>query len=180
MYRFILTLSLLALVSTGSALGQRASVDLIAVAPSTSSTWVSHTVAPATEPVASADLTLNRLRALRALVPASEVSLARQLSAQLRSKDAEIRVQALANVINYAVNYGDLVDLSTVVPDLVRIFATDSNPDHRIMASQAICHLANVETVREMGRMAMRDHDERVRKLATLAAVSTILAQDAR
>lgn len=180
MYRLILTLSILALVSTSSALGQRATSDLIAVVPSTSSTWVSYAAEPAAEPAASTNLTIDRLRALRALVPASDVTLARQLSVQLRSRDAEIRTQALSNVINYTVNYGDLVDLSAVVPDLLRIFAGDSNPDHRIMASQAICYLANLDTVREMGRMALQDRDQRVRKLAALAAISRIMEHDAR
>lgn len=172
MNRSLLILTLLACASAAPALAQQRTSEVPAVHDAQ---FAAHT-----SPAAARGQALDRITALRTLVPASEVSLANQLSAMLRSRTPSVRAEALRDIIFYAVHYGDLVDLTGLVPDLLRVFETDRDPAHRIMASQAVFYLADLDSIHDMVRLAQKDRSPRVREIALLAAASRINTDKAR
>jgi hypothetical protein len=171
MCRFIL-LSVLAVSVIGSAAAQHVPGSFTAAIPAELATWNAE---PATDNPPVAAVTIEtRLRDLRTFIPGSRVLLVRQLSTQLRSRNAAEREKTLKDIILYAASYGDLVDLSGLTPDLFRVFATDPNPAHRIMVVHAIGLLGDDQANRWLLEMAARDRSPQVRRMAMLSAMSVI------
>lgn len=103
-------------------------------------------------------------------------STAAVLSRQLRARSADARAEGLQEAVFYASFFKDLVDLKPLIPDLLRVLREDTEPAHRIMATQALCRIGDAASILAMVRTAAYDADPKVRDYAFLASAMMAVA----
>jgi hypothetical protein len=172
MYRLILTFSLLVFGLSSTVLAQQVSEDFAALITPEMDAGIAE--AAGTESVTASFTTNTRLANLRTLVPRTEGLLVRQLSTQLRTRNVAERTKTLQDIIMYAGHYGDLVDFSSLSAGLLRVFVSDPDPAHRIMAAHAIALIGDTDANVQLIEAARQDRSPRVRRVAMLAAVSVV------
>lgn len=175
MKHLLLPLAVASLIIAAPAVAQQP-VDVYASAIAPDATNASsELISENTDAALDAHAALMRLRNLRAAVPKASGLLVTRLSADLGSRDATHRQQTLRDIILYSGEYGDLVDLGSLSPQLLRIFANDRLPAHRIMAAHAIALIGNRDVNQQLFTLATQDSDPQVRRMALYAAASALL-----
>lgn len=96
-----------------------------------------------------------------------------QLSQELESPVEEVRHQALQHAAYFASFYGDQIDLSAALPNLLEIYRQDGDEACRLLAVAAIHAIGDEPTMRAVRKMTgvWEDPSMRVR-LVTLAALA--------
>jgi hypothetical protein len=87
----------------------------------------------------------------------------------LESPDEQLREQALQNLVFFAQKYRDKVDLTNATPGLYRIYQSDANEDHRVMALAAL-HATGIRSIMELLREDVKEEKSaRVRRYTLYA-----------
>ncbi len=102
--------------------------------------------------------------------------LSRQLTRSLDSPVAQIRQEAMQHINFFATHYGDRVDFTSAVPELLRIYDADATEGYRIMALAALHAIGDEGAMQYLRQAVQWERSERVRKL-TLAALADHVAQ---
>ncbi len=89
----------------------------------------------------------------------------------LDSSDAQVKEQALQNIIFFATHYGKDVDFKRATSELYAIYRFDKNEAHRIMALAAIHAIGNENTMRLLSQHVRWERSPRVRRLTKAALV---------
>ncbi len=89
----------------------------------------------------------------------------------LDSPDAQVKEQALQNIIFFATHYGKDVDFKRATTELYNIYRFDKNEAHRIMALAALHAIGRDNTMRILSQHVRWEKSPRVRRLTKAALV---------
>ena len=87
----------------------------------------------------------------------------------LGSSDEQVKQRAMQNIIFFAKTYRDHVDFTRVVPKLYKIYQSDENEEHRIMALAALGAIGNRNVMERLREEVTVEKSERVRRHTLLA-----------
>ena len=87
----------------------------------------------------------------------------------LGSSDERVKQRALQNIVFFTKTYRDHVDFTRAVPKLFKIYQSDENEDHRIMALAALTSIGNRDVMKLLREEVSIEKSERVRRHTLLA-----------
>ncbi len=89
----------------------------------------------------------------------------------LDSPEAQVKEQALQNIIFLATYYGDAADYGRATPELYDIYRFDNNEAHRIMALAALHAIGRENSMRLLSQHVRWERSPRVRRFTKAALV---------
>ncbi len=98
-------------------------------------------------------------------------SLSKANARALDSPDAQVKEQALQNIIFFATHYGKDVDFKRATTELYNIYRFDKNEAHRIMALAALHAIGRENTMRILSQHVRWERSPRVRRFTKAALV---------
>ncbi len=98
-------------------------------------------------------------------------SLSKANARALDSPDAQVKEQALQNIIFFATHYGKDVDFKRATTELYNIYRFDKKEAHRIMALAALHAIGRENTMRILSQHVRWERSPRVRRLTKAALV---------
>lgn len=104
-----------------------------------------------------------------------------QLGQSLSSPADAVRHESLRHLAYFAYFYGDALDLSAALPQLMNIYSEDENEQCRLLAVAALHAIGDEGTMRTLRRIASERLDEEASmrvQLVTLAAVADYFDMD--
>lgn len=96
-------------------------------------------------------------------------SLSKANARALDSPDAQVKEQALQNIIFFATHYGKDVDFKRATTELYNIYRFDKNEAHRIMALAALHAMGRENTMRILSQHVRWERSPRVRRFTKAA-----------
>ena len=96
-------------------------------------------------------------------------NLGEQLTSLVAVKNEQVKEVALKNIIYFANQYGDKVDLRSTVPYLLSAYANNPRLEIRFMALAALGALGSDDGMERLGRLVRREKPGRLRDLTLIA-----------
>ena len=104
-------------------------------------------------------------------------ALESQLMLMLDKPVEQVDENVLRNIIFFAHNHGDKLDLRKASPQLLRIYSDRHDVGFKILALAALHAIGDEDHLRQAFRIARSEHSERILKM-TRAALADIHRQD--
>ncbi len=106
-------------------------------------------------------------------------ALGRQLTRMVDMPVTHVDARSLQNIVFFATNHGDRVDLGDASPRLLEVYSKHPDTRYRMLALAALHAIGDTSYLQKAFRIARHEDSERIRKMAR-AALADLHRRDRR